>query len=166
MQKVRFSCTSAGTDLCLGQGRDQRGARPVKEQVRPIRHFRSGAGASNRFFDAMKKKSTKAQRRQSASASRKNAASRKAPRRWSAEVTRSSDALDLEQGVFTRNDPKQIAASLKRSAEASPRKKTDSFRSALSMLNFYINRAGTNLSEMRRSILTRAKDELRKQFGR
>ena len=114
----------------------------------------------------MKKKSAKAQRRQTASASRKQAESRKTPRRWSAEVTRRSDALDLEQGVFTRNDPKEIAASLKRSAEVSQRKKTDSFRSALSMLNFYINRAGRNLSDMRRRILTRAKDELRKQFGR
>jgi Protein of unknown function (DUF3175) len=114
----------------------------------------------------MKKKSAKAQRRQTASASRKQAGSRKTPRRWSAEVTRRSDALDLEQGVFTRNDPKEIAASLKRSAEASQRKKTDSFRSALSMLNFYINRAGRNLSDMRRRVLTRAKDELRKQFGR
>jgi Protein of unknown function (DUF3175) len=81
-------------------------------------------------------------------------------------VTRHSNALDLEPGVFTGNDPKQIAASLKRSAEMSVRKKSDSFRSALSMLNFYINRAGTNLPDSRRRILTRAKDELRKQFGR
>jgi hypothetical protein len=114
----------------------------------------------------MKKKSSKAQRRQAASAARKqHVASRKAPR-WSAEVTQRSNALDLEQGVFTKEDPKQIAASLKRSAEASDRRKTDPFRSALSMLNFYINRAGSNLSAMRRRILTRAKDELRKQFGR
>jgi hypothetical protein len=114
----------------------------------------------------MKGKSTRAQRRQAASRSPKPAASRQAPRRWSAEVTRRSNALDLEQGVFAMNDPKQIAASLKRSAEASQRKKTDSFRSAMSMLNFYINRAGRNLSEMRRRTLTRAKDELRNQFGR
>jgi hypothetical protein len=85
---------------------------------------------------------------------------------WSAKVTRGSNALDLEQGVFTWKDPKQIAASLKRSAETSDRKKAESFRSALSMLTFYINRAGTNLSESRRRILTRAKGELRKQFGR
>jgi hypothetical protein len=119
-------------------------------------------------FDAMKKKSAKAQRRQAASAPRKpQSASRKTSRRrWSADVTRRSDALDLEQGVFTGNDPKRIAASLKRSAETSPRRKADPFRSALSMLTFYINRAGTNLSDMRRRILTRAKDELRKQFGR
>jgi hypothetical protein len=114
----------------------------------------------------MKKKSTKAQRRQTASASRQHAPSRKATRRWSAEVARRSNALDLEPGVFTGTDPKRIAASLKRSAEESQRRKTDSFRSALSMLSFYINRAGANLSATRRHILMRAKDELRKQFGR
>ncbi len=127
-------------------------------------------------FDVMKKRAakarrnkaqhTKARQKQVLSASGKEAASPEAPRRWSAEVTRRSDALDLEPGVFTRTDPKEIAASLKRSAETSVRKKTDPYRSALSMLSFYINRAGTNLSEMRRRILMRAKAELRKQFGR
>jgi len=72
----------------------------------------------------------------------------------------------MQPGVFTWKDPKQIAASLKRSAETSRRKKTDSYHSALSMLSFYINRAGTNLAPARRRILTRAKGELRKQFGR
>jgi len=90
----------------------------------------------------------------------------KSSKRWSAEVTRHSDALDLEQGVFALKDPKRIAASLKHSAELSRRKKADSFRSALSMLTFYINRAGTKLSAERRRLLMRAKDELRKQFGR
>jgi uncharacterized protein DUF3175 len=99
-------------------------------------------------------------------ARRKRATSRKAPRRWSAEVTRRSNALDLQPGVFTLKDPKQIAASLKQSAEMSRRKKANSYRSALSMLSFYINRAGTNLSETRRRILMRAKGELRKQFER
>ena len=94
------------------------------------------------------------------------AALRKKPVLWSAEVTRESNALDLEPGVFTWKDPKQIAASLKRSAETSDRKKADPFRSALSMLTFYINRAGANLPETRRRILMRAKGELRKQFGR
>jgi hypothetical protein len=121
----------------------------------------------------MKKKSTKARHRQTASVPRTHGASREAAKRasktagrWSAEVTRRSNALDLEPGVFTSNDPRKIAASLKRSAETSTRRKTDSFRSALSMLTFYINRAGTNLSDLRRRILTRAKDELRRQFGR
>jgi hypothetical protein len=90
----------------------------------------------------------------------------KSPRRWSAGVTKRSDALDLERGVFAMKDPKRIAASLKHSAEISRRKKADSYRSALSMLTFYINRAGTNLSATRRRTLMRAKDELRKQFGR
>jgi Protein of unknown function (DUF3175) len=117
----------------------------------------------------MKKKAAKTQRKahrkQTATVSRQ-AEPRKATRRWSAEVAQRSDALDLEQGVFTKNDPRQIAASLKQSAETSLRRKSDSFRSAMSMLNFYINRAGANLSDMRRRILTRAKDELRRQFGR
>jgi Protein of unknown function (DUF3175) len=99
-------------------------------------------------------------------AARTRATPRKVPVLWSAEVTRRSNALDLKPGIFTWKDPKQIAASLKRSAEVSDRKKTDSFRSALSMLNFYINRAGANLSQARRRTLTRAKGELRKQFGR
>ena len=87
-------------------------------------------------------------------------------RRWSARVTRESDALDLEGGVFTQRDPKRIAASLKRSAERSRRRKADPYRSALSMLTFYINRAGKNLPASRRKTLQRAKGELRKQFGR
>jgi hypothetical protein len=87
-------------------------------------------------------------------------------RRWSARVTRESDALDLDRGVFTKRDPKRIAASLKRSAERSHRRKADPYRSALSMLTFYINRAGKNLPASRRKTLERAKGELRKQFGR
>ena len=87
-------------------------------------------------------------------------------KRWSQEVTEQSNALDLEPGVFTLNDPKQIAASLKRSAEASQRRKADPFRSAMSMLTFYINRAGKNLPAVRRKTLQRAKAELRKQCGR
>jgi hypothetical protein len=90
----------------------------------------------------------------------------KTARRWSQRVTRESDALDLSKGVFTGKDPKRIAASLKRSAERSRRRKADPFRSALSMLTFYINRAGKNLPASRRRTLERAKVELRKQFGR
>ena len=86
--------------------------------------------------------------------------------RWSARVTRQSNALDLEPGVFTFADPKRIARSLKRSAEASTRRKAEPYRSALSMLVFYINRAGKNLSAKRRRILERAKAELRKEFER
>jgi hypothetical protein len=81
-------------------------------------------------------------------------------------VTEHSDALSLDKGVFTLRDPERIAASLKRSAERSPRRKSSPFRSALSMLTFYINRAGKNLPASRKKTLMRAKDELRKQFGK
>jgi hypothetical protein len=87
-------------------------------------------------------------------------------RRWSRHVTEHSDALTLDKGVFTSRDPKRIAASLKRSAERSTRRKSSPFRSALSMLTFYINRAGKNLPASRKKTLMRAKDELRKQFGK
>ena len=85
-------------------------------------------------------------------------------RRWSRHVTEHSDALSLDKGVFTSRDPKRIAASLKRSAERSSRRKSSPFRSALSMLTFYINRAGKNLPASRKRTLMRAKNELRKQF--
>jgi hypothetical protein len=81
-------------------------------------------------------------------------------------VTEHSDALTLDKGVFTFKDPKRIALSLKRSALRSRRRKADPYRSALSMLTFYINRAGRKLPAERRRTLTRAKDELRRQFGR
>src|SRR5215208_3292400 len=87
-------------------------------------------------------------------------------KRWSRRVTQKSDALDLEQGVFTKGDPKAIARSLKRSAEQSHRRKADPFRSAMSMLTFYVNRAGKTLSSRDRSRLEAAKDALRELFGR
>ena len=85
---------------------------------------------------------------------------------WSAKVTRESDALDLEEGVFTWQDPEKIAFSLKRSADSSHRRKSEPFRSAMSMLVFYINRAGKNLDADQRAILEQAKVELRKLYGR
>lgn len=87
-------------------------------------------------------------------------------RKWSQTVTEHSDALDLERPVFTRDDPKAIAASLKRSAEQSKRRKGSPFQSAMSMLTFYINRAGKGLSAARKRKLDRAKTELRKAFHR
>ena len=86
--------------------------------------------------------------------------------RWSQRVTERSNALDLEEGVFTWTDPHAIAESLKRSAEASRRRKSTPFRSAMSMLSFYINRAGTLLPDDRRATLELAKEELRSLFGR
>jgi hypothetical protein len=98
---------------------------------------------------------------------RKAPAKRKAsPKRWSQRVTQQSDALDLKRGVFTSRDPKRIAASLKRSAERSSRRKTGAYRSALSMLTFYVNRAGKTLPKTQRERLERAKVELKRQFGR
>ena len=89
-----------------------------------------------------------------------------AEKRWSGEVTRHSNALDLEAGVFAQRDPHEIAQSLKRSAERSERRKSSPYRSAMSMLTFYINRAGTDLPVTQKHVLERAKDELRKAFGR
>jgi hypothetical protein len=88
------------------------------------------------------------------------------PSRWSADVTENSDALDLERDVFKSRDPRLIARSLKRSAQASRRRKSSAFRSAMSMLTFYINRAGRNLPLGRRRALQKAKQELRVVFGR
>ena len=85
---------------------------------------------------------------------------------WSARVTRESDALDLEEGVFTWKDPRRIASSLRDSAEASRRRKSSPFRSAMSMLVFYINRAGNKLEPEQKAVLEAAKDELRKLYGR
>ena len=91
---------------------------------------------------------------------------RKASRRWSQRVTETSDALDLEEGVFALRDPAAIARSLRRSAERSRRRKSDPFRSAMSMLTFYINRAGKGLAPRQRRVLEAAKDELRALYDR
>jgi hypothetical protein len=90
----------------------------------------------------------------------------KSPRRWSGAVTRHSHALDLESGVFKKHSARQIALSLKRSAERSHRRKAGPFQSAMSMLNFYLNRGGTNLPLAQKQTLRHAKDELRKIFHR
>jgi hypothetical protein len=87
-------------------------------------------------------------------------------RRWSGKVTQRSDALDLESDVFKGKDPHRIASSLKRSAERSKRRKGTAYQSAMSMLSFYVNRAGKNLPKRQKQILERAKAELREAFGR
>jgi hypothetical protein len=87
-------------------------------------------------------------------------------RRWSGKVTKRSDALDLESDVFKGKDPHRIASSLKRSAERSKRRKGTAYQSAMSMLSFYVNRAGKNLPKRQKQILERAKAELREAFGR
>ncbi len=90
----------------------------------------------------------------------------KQQKRWSQHVTETSDALDLESGVFKQDDPRKIARSLSDSASESERRKSSPYRSAMSMLTFYINRAGKTLPERRRQILNRAKDELRRLYGK
>jgi hypothetical protein len=104
-----------------------------------------------------------APRTRKATKSRKGTNGRK---RWSQAVTTGSNALDLQKGVFTLKDPRKIALSLKRSAEQSRRRKSDPYRSAMSMLVFYINRAGKNLPQADRARLEKAKNELRKAFGK
>ena len=125
--------------------------------VRKTTHSRnSGARKSSR----RKKTSTRR------STTTRKSAKRAAPKRWSQRVTKESDALDLKQGVFKLTSPKKIATSLKRSAEHSSRRKTGAYRSALSMLTFYINRAGKTLPKTQRTRLEKAKVELKRAFGR
>jgi hypothetical protein len=117
---------------------------------------------------ARKKTASKrtASRKASARRTTTKTSARKGTKRWSARVTRESDALDLKGGVFKQSSAKKIASSLKRSAEKSSRRKSGAYRSALSMLTFYINRAGKNLPKTQRARLERAKGELKKEFGR
>ncbi|MEK9283578.1 MULTISPECIES: DUF3175 domain-containing protein [unclassified Bradyrhizobium] len=127
-------------------------------QVRKTTHSRkSGARKTVR-----RKKTSSARRGTTA----RKTARRAAPKRWSQRVTKESDALDLKRGVFKLSSPKKIAASLKRSAEHSSRRKSGAYRSAVSMLTFYINRAGKTLPKTQRTRLERAKMELKRAFGR
>ena len=97
---------------------------------------------------------------------KKRQKAKRGDRRWSQRVTRESDALTLEKGVFTKPTPRAIAGSLKRSADRSRRRKSNPYRSAMSMLTFYINRGGKGLSATRKKKLERAKDELRALYGK
>jgi len=115
---------------------------------------------------AASKRTRKTTVRKASSARRKPWPKKASPKRWSQRVTQESDALDLKHGVFKQATAKTIAASLKRSAERSSRRKTGAYRSALSMLTFYINRAGKTLPKTQRDRLQRAKMELRRQFHR
>ena len=96
----------------------------------------------------------------------KSSSHAKSGKRWSQHVTETSNAMDLDGGVFAQKDPKKIALSLKRSAERSKRRKAEPYRSAMSMLTFYINRAGKDLPATQKKRLEKAKEELRKAFGR
>jgi hypothetical protein len=113
-----------------------------------------------------RKSARKTTARKASTARRKTGARKASPKRWSQRVTQESDALDLKRGVFKLTSAKKIAASLKRSAELSSRRKAGAYRSALSMLTFYINRAGKTLPKTQRERFERAKVELKHQFGR
>jgi hypothetical protein len=120
---------------------------------------------------AKKKKRTTTPRKKTATANKKStrkktAKKKAAPKKWSHHVMETSDALDLQSGIFKSKDPKKIAQSLKRSAEKSKRRKGTPYQSAMSMLNFYINRAGKHLTAKEKQPLEKAKPELRKLFGR
>lgn len=115
---------------------------------------------------ATRKTARKSPARSTSTTRRKRGASKTTAKRWSQRVTKESDALDLKHGVFKQTSAKKIASSLKKSAEHSTRRKSGAYRSALSMLTFYINRAGKTLPKTERSRLERAKVELKHQFGR
>lgn len=113
------------------------------------------------------KRTTQATRKHAATRTHATKKSRrKAPKRWSKKVTETSDAMTLDKGVFKKKSPHAIALSLKRSAERSDRRKSAPFRSAMSMLTFYINRGGRKLSAQEKKKLSQAKDELRELYGR
>ena len=115
---------------------------------------------------ATHKTARKSAARSTSTARRTRGAKKATSKRWSQRVTKESDALDLKHGVFKQTSAKKIASSLKKSAEHSTRRKSGAYRSALSMLTFYINRAGKTLPKTERSRLERAKVELKQQFGR
>jgi hypothetical protein len=109
----------------------------------------------------------KATRRKAKTATPKKASPAKKPaKKWSGKVTATSNAMDLEEGIFKSKDPAEIARSVKKSAEKSRRKKAGPFQSAMSMINFYENRGGKNISSTQKKVLDNAKDELRNLFGR
>ena len=97
---------------------------------------------------------------------KKTATGKASPKKWSKSVTEHSNAMDLEKDIFKSEDPKKIAASVKKSAEKSKRKKAGPFQSAMSMINFYENRGGKNISSAQKKILDESKEELRKLYGR
>jgi len=112
------------------------------------------------------KKRSSTPRKAAKKPAQKSAAKKAAPKKWSAKVTRSSNALDLQPHIFESGDPAKIARSLKRSADRSTRRKGTPFQSAMSMLNFYLNRAGKNLPAAKKRPLEKARNELRKLYHR
>ena len=114
----------------------------------------------------MEKKNTTKRKAAKKSVTKKAGSKKSAVKKWSKNVTEHSNAMDLEKDIFKSKDPKKIAASVKRSAEKSTRKKAGPFQSAMSMINFYENRGGDNISDAQKKVLDKSKNELRKLFGR
>jgi Protein of unknown function (DUF3175) len=169
--RVRKRRESCGVGACALKAAIARFARsPVVARRKEQAHMTQRA-KTKRGSRSAKKKTSRARVAKAASKTTRRSAAkasttRKSPtRRWSAQVTKNSDAMTLEPDVFKRS-PKAIAQSIKRSAEQSHRRKSPPFRSAMSMLTFYKNRAGKNLTAAQSTKLDRAKDELRKLFGR
>ena len=138
----------------------------AKQTRRSAKATKASAKARGRTAKTTRTKTTRAKKTRAKASGAKRTRAKTATRKWSQDVTEHSDALDLKKGVFTLKDPRKIAASLKASAEHSRRRKSGPYRSALSMLIFYMNRGGKNLPASRKRILQRAKRELRHQFGR
>jgi hypothetical protein len=166
MQNTPGCCASRGFSSAIAA----RLCPPPHDNVAVAAEFRLWPSGTSSAIPASGKKCKELRMAERRKKTRRKAArksGRKAsPQRWSQRVTRESDALDLERGVFKLTSAKKIAASLKRSAEHSTRRKSGAYRSALSMLIFYINRAGRNLPKPERERLERAKVELKRQFGR
>lgn len=141
-------------------------ARKSAASRKPARKTASKHGARKTSARKTPARKTRARKTTSARKRTGHTSARKSTRKWSGRVTATSDALDLENSVFKKDSPKAIARSLKRSAEHSHRRKSDPYRSAMSMLVFYINRAGRNLPATRKRTLEAAKGELRRAFGR
>jgi len=126
----------------------------------------AGPGGKSRRSKPRSRRNTRAGRRKAAAPGKSAAPKKKGSRQWSGAVTQHSDALDLEPAIFKSASASNIARSLKRSAERSTRRKGTPFQSAMSMLTFYMNRGGANLTQRRKQVLQRAKTELRKAFHR
>lgn len=144
-------------------------SKPVARRFYPLRAIgrrSEPAAAAGVASDMASKTSRQRPRSGRGHAAKSRRTPAKTGRRWSKRVLQTSDALDLETGVFTKRSPRAIALSLKRSAESSRRRKAEPYRSAMSMLSFHINRSGKSLSPERRRVLAQAKRELRAAFGR
>jgi len=175
--KITSNASNAGTASSVPTGTDpvhvdfDRGVMELAKELVMAKQSKASSRrparkASTAPARARRKGAAKRAAKRAAKGAAKRASNKRAPNRWSQRVTTESDALDLKSGVFMQTSAKKIAASLRASAEASRRRKAGAYRSALSMLTFYINRAGRNLPKPQRARLERAKVELKHLYGR